>query len=185
MADFLHPAGRANIEDVGSPKGNVLSEGHMSLDSRSEVDSGKENGNAVPVDMQAEIKAKIVGYVSALEISHPSLLRAVPAFAVLRNFGQVLRGRAMEPSKLYRLSREVGSIDEFWSHSWHASLVWKVWLLLMLKNGRAACAVGTFWALLAAWLSYMDYLPGWYKEPSLQGPGYSGEPLGKQDARLQ
>ena len=165
MADVLNPAGRANIEDVGSPMGNY--------------------GNAVPMDVQAKNKAKVVGYVSALEISHPSLLRAVPAFAILRNFGQVLRGRAMEPSKLYRLSREVGSIDEFWSHSWHASLVWKVWLLLMLKNGRAACAVGTFGALLAAWLSYMDYLPGWYKEPSLQGFGYSGQPSGKQDVILQ
>jgi len=73
------------------------------------------------------------------------------------------------------MSFQVDSIDEFWSHSWHSIVFLKVWLLLMLKNGRAACVGGTLIAALVAYLSYADVLPGWYKEPRLQGPGYSGE----------
>ena len=39
--------------------------------------------------------------------------------------------------RLYGLSEENTRIQEFWSHSWRASNFWKVWLLLMLKNGKA------------------------------------------------
>ncbi|CAE7662620.1 ANKRD52, partial [Symbiodinium sp. KB8] len=113
--------------------------------------------------------------VSAMECTSPSFLRAVPAWAVLRNFGQVLRGTNMDANELYSMSFQVDFIDEFWSHSWHSIVFLKVWLLLMLKNGRAACVGGTLVATLVAYLSYADVLPGWYKEPRLQGPGYSGE----------
>ena len=37
----------------------------------------------------------------------------------------------------------------------------QVWLLLMLKNGRAACVGGTLMALVVGYLSYTDILPGW------------------------
>lgn len=102
-------------------------------------------------------------------------VRAAPAWAILKSFGQVLRGRHMDPEELYSLSSQVDSIDEFWSHSWQSMLFFKVWLLLMLKNGRAACVGGTLMALVVGYLSYTDILPGWYKEPRVQGPGYSGE----------
>ena len=39
---------------------------------------------------------------------------------------------------------------------------------------------GTLVALLATWLSIVEILPGWYKEPRIQGEGYSGEHPGKQ-----
>lgn len=81
----------------------------------------------------------------------------------------------MDANELYSMSFQVDFIDEFWSHSWHSIVFLKVWLLLMLKNGRAACVGGTLVATLVAYLSYADVLPGWYKEPRLQGPGYSGE----------
>lgn len=81
----------------------------------------------------------------------------------------------MNPDKLYKLSYTVTSIDEFWSHSWHGRVSSKVWLLLMLKNGLAACIGSTLVALLATWLSIVEILPGWYKEPRIQGEGYSGE----------
>ncbi|CAE7244748.1 ift122 [Symbiodinium sp. CCMP2592] len=116
-----------------------------------------------------------VSAVSAMECTCPSFVRAVPAWAVLRSFGQVLRGTNMNANELYSMSFQVDSIDEFWSHSWHSIVFLKVWLLLMLKNGRAACVGGTMIATLVAYLSYADVLPGWYKEPRLQGPGYSGE----------
>ncbi|CAE7244750.1 unnamed protein product [Symbiodinium sp. CCMP2592] len=110
-----------------------------------------------------------------MECTDASFIRAVPAWAVLRSFGQVLRNTRLDANELYSMSFQVDSIDEFWSHSWHSVLFLKVWLLLMLKNGRAACVGGTCVALLLAYLSYEDVLPGWYKEPRLQGPGYSGE----------
>ena len=48
---------------------------------------------------------------------------------------------------------------------WRSGKFWKIWLLLMLKNGLAACLVGTLVAFIATVLSFMDYLPGIYKEP--------------------
>ena len=122
------------------------------------------------------VEASIIGVVSSMEVTNPSILRAVPARDVLRNFGRVLRGKAPEA---YRRSKQVDYIDEFWSHSWQLRPTWKVWLLLMLKNGRAACLMGTAFACVASWLSYMDYLPAWYKQPSIRAPGFSGEQPGQ------
>ncbi|CAE7526094.1 unnamed protein product [Symbiodinium sp. CCMP2592] len=120
-------------------------------------------------------KQLVVSAVSAMESTDDSFIRAAPAWAVLSWFGQVLRSKKMDADDLYSMSSQVDSIDEFWSHSWRGVVLFKVWLLLMLKNGRAACLGGTLMAFLAAYLSYMDLLPGWYKEPRIQGPGYSGE----------
>eukprot|EP00439_Symbiodinium_sp_Y106_P057624 s2570_g8.t1 len=122
-----------------------------------------------------EEKQIVVRAVSDMDSSDASFIRAAPAWAILRSFGQVLRGSKLDPEELYSLSSQVDSIDEFWSHSWQSIWFFKVWLLLMLKNGRAACVGGTLVALVAGYLSYTDLLPGWYKEPRVQGPGYSGE----------
>ena len=124
---------------------------------------------------EQRIIANIVGVVSGMELRNPELLRAVPAWVVLRQLGQVLRNRSSDPAKLYSLSVQVPFIKEFWSHSWHGSRFMKIWLLLVLKNGCPAVCVGILVAFLAAFLSYLDILPGWYKVPQIQGPGYSGE----------
>jgi len=122
-----------------------------------------------------EVVAKVLSNIVSQELADPNLLRATPARVVLRNFGRILRGSAMDPDKLYQLSYTVTSIDEFWSHSWHGRVSSKVWLLLMLKNGLAACIGSTAVALLATWLSIMEFLPGWYKEVRIQVEGDRGE----------
>ncbi|CAE7811112.1 unnamed protein product [Symbiodinium sp. CCMP2456] len=132
----------------------------------------------VPVEMQIVVNA--VADMDSNDAA--SFIRAAPAWAILRSFGQVLRGRDYDDDgsvdcdeEEEEEEEEVDSIDEFWSHSWQSMVFFKVWLLLMLKNGRAACVGGTLVALVAGYLSYTDLLPGWYKEPRVQGPGYSGE----------
>ena len=117
----------------------------------------------------ATATARIVGVVSGMKLRNPELLRAVPAWVVLRQLGQVLRDTSSDPAKLYSLSEQVPFIKEFWSHSWHGSRFMKIWLLLVLKNGCPAVCVGILVAFLAAFLSYLDILPGWYKVH------YSGE----------
>ncbi|CAE7335371.1 unnamed protein product [Symbiodinium necroappetens] len=110
-----------------------------------------------PVEQEIVVKA-----VSSMDSdTGASFVRAAPAWAILKSFGQVLRGSHMDPEELYSLSSQVDSIDEFWSHSWQSMLFFKVWLLLMLKNGRAACVGGTLMALVVGYLSYTDILPGW------------------------
>ncbi|CAE7526110.1 unnamed protein product [Symbiodinium sp. CCMP2592] len=123
----------------------------------------------------ASRRQMVISAMSVMESTDDSFIRAAPAWAVLCWFGLALRRRKLDPNHLYSMSSQVDSIDEFWSHSWHCSGLLKVWLLLMLKNGRAACLGGTLVAVLVAYLSYADLLPGWYKEPRIQGPGYSGE----------
>ena len=130
--------------------------------------SGSEASQEFPV-------AQVVGFVSGMELHNPDLLRAVPAWVVLRNFGQVLRDTSHNPADLYLLSRTVPVINEFWSHSWQVRPSTKIWLLLMLKNGCAAVLIGLVAALLAAYLSFLELLPTWYITPRIHGPGYSQE----------
>ena len=141
-------------------------------------ESGDLPAKGGPLEFEPQVLATIVDVVSGMQLEKPELLRAVPAWVVLRNFGQVLRETSLDPGKLhalFSLSAKVPFIKEFWSHSWHGKRSMKIWLLLMLKNGFPAVCVGTFAAFLAAVLSYLEILPGWYKEPRIQGPGYSGE----------
>ena len=121
-------------------------------------------------------KAIAVDFLALLQVTRPEVLRAVPAFQVLWRFGQVLRG-TWRPEKLYNLSQQAESIDEFWSHSWHGSVHWKIWFFLMMKNGLAACLVGSLLASVMAFLCVMQYLPSWKTEPLRKTKGFDGESL--------
>jgi len=111
-----------------------------------------------------EDRKMVVAFIASLQVTRNVILRSVPAFKVLQLFGGVFRKRT-DPEKLYALSRQCESIEEFWSHSWRSGKFWKIWLLLMLKNGLAACLLGTLVAFIATVLSFMHLLPGFYKEP--------------------
>ena len=58
----------------------------------------------------------VIAFIASLEVTRKVILRSVPAFEVLRGFGAVFRKRT-DPQKLYELSRQCQSIEEFWSHS--------------------------------------------------------------------
>lgn len=124
---------------------------------------------------EARIQENLVSFITRLEASRSSIIHGAPAFRVLRGFGRVLRRSRYSPEKLYKLGNEVSSIDEFWSHSWHGSTLWKIWLFLMLKNGVAACVTGTVAAIVLASLSHMRILPGYSKEPFYDETGFTGE----------
>lgn len=58
----------------------------------------------------------VVAFIASLEVTRNVILRSVPAFKVLQGFGSVFRKKTA-PHKLYALSRQCQSIEEFWSHS--------------------------------------------------------------------
>ena len=130
----------------------------------------------------AEIALSILDFVKNLEVTRPEALRGVPAHLALRSFGQGMRD--LQNQKLYALSRPERRLDEFWSHSRQASVTWKTGLLLMVKNGRAACIVGSIAAVAAATLSAMDLLPGVYKMPTFWSSQDGLPPLASKDAPL-
>jgi len=134
---------------------------------------GSDEGEAEAVDgNMVEMLAQIAG---SLEFTDKELLRAVPAGRALHGFGRMFRRRGISPSRLYSTSARVERIEEFWSHSWRAPVYWKIWFFLMLKNGKAACIVGSIAAFFMAWLTYIEALPGWYMLPINTRPGFEIE----------
>ena len=124
--------------------------------------------------LAVEAEEVVAGFMSSLKPTRPEILRAVPARAVLRRVGAVLRtvDEAMAAhDKMYDLSQPVGQIREFWSHSWHGPSGRKIWLLLMMRNGVAASIVGSLVAVTFAVLTFFDVLPWWYKTPTLDTAG--------------
>ena len=55
-----------------------------------------------------------------MEPARPDLIQAVHAFQALQYFGRVLR---LPDAPRQRVSHQVSRIDEFWSHSWHGSIL--------------------------------------------------------------
>ena len=65
----------------------------------------------------------VVAFIASLEVTRNVILRSVPAFKVLQGFGSVFR-KTTAPHKLYALSRQCQSIEEFWSHSRSETREW-------------------------------------------------------------
>ena len=65
----------------------------------------------------------VVAFIASLEVTRNVILRSVPAFKVLQGFGSVFRKKTA-PHKLYALSRQCQSIEEFWSHSRSETCEW-------------------------------------------------------------
>ncbi|OLQ10849.1 hypothetical protein AK812_SmicGene5409 [Symbiodinium microadriaticum] len=76
---------------------------------------------------------------------------------VLQSFGAAFRRTDVD---LYEWSFPVGSIQVFWSHSWHGDKYMKSLLLLLLYNGPAAAIAATISALLMMCLQIAGFLPG-------------------------
>ena len=71
-----------------------------------------------------ESKGVVADLLISLEMTRPQFLRAVQAGKVLSGFGRVLRlepgqigAKALKAEDVFKLSKEVKSIDVFWSHS--------------------------------------------------------------------
>ena len=125
-----------------------------------------------------ESRGVVADFLISLEMTRPEILRAVRAGKVLSGFGLQpgqIGAKGLKADDLFKLSTEVKSIDVFWSHSWKTSKFWKIWLLLMLKNGVPACLIGSLVACIFTFLSFMHYLPGWSKEPLMTTPDFDGE----------
>lgn len=87
---------------------------------------------------------------------HPGVIRAVPAYKVLVGRGRALRGR---PDGLHKASFETETIEEFWSHSWHAPAWMKIVTLTFVNNCRTAASLGMLAAITGFALSVAEALP--------------------------
>ncbi|CAK9008320.1 unnamed protein product [Durusdinium trenchii] len=107
-----------------------------------------------------------------MEPLYPEILRASTAARALRFGAWPLRRPPQltprEATKLYGQSSLATSKD-FWSHSWHGHVRWKVALLLMLYNGPAATVLGAGGALVMFVLHSWALLPGWEQAPKRVG----------------
>ena len=126
--------------------------------------------------LEISLECKVVSFISSLAPMGPHTLRAARAGAVLGGRGSVLRSK-WKAEPLYELSGVAESIDEFWCHSWHGSTTWKI-CCLIFKNGTPAFVVASLVAIMLASLSFLDFLPGWDKEPSYPTDGFTGQHLG-------
>ena len=75
-----------------------------------------ESGPPQVLGSQSVDWTPVIAFIASLEVTRKVILRSVPAFEVLQGFGAVFRKRT-DPQKLYELSRQCQSIEEFWSHS--------------------------------------------------------------------
>eukprot|EP00931_Biecheleriopsis_adriatica_P043538 TRINITY_DN24893_c0_g1_i1.p1 TRINITY_DN24893_c0_g1~~TRINITY_DN24893_c0_g1_i1.p1 ORF type:complete len:636 (-),score=90.99 TRINITY_DN24893_c0_g1_i1:210-2006(-) len=96
--------------------------------------------------------------ISACSVE-PDVLRGVQARKCLWGFGQILRSN-VGTADTWRLSKPVGRISRFWSHSWRASSVFKIVTLLYHYNGKIAFFSSAAVAMLAAVLVNLGHLPG-------------------------
>ena len=106
---------------------------------------------------------QVSSFMARMELTDPSMLRAVCCHDLLGGFGRVLRER---DKSAYRLSKPVPSIGSFISHSWQSSMLLKILLLMLLHNGAPAATAGTLAATVATVFSASDLLPGYVRYSS-------------------
>ena len=101
-----------------------------------EIDEDVADDPNGPVPLESEIPqvlgsqsvdwTPVIAFIASLEVTRKVILRSVPAFEVLRGFGAVFRKRK-DPQKLYELSRQCQSIEEFWSHSRSETFIYNLY----------------------------------------------------------
>eukprot|EP00927_Polykrikos_kofoidii_P087231 TRINITY_DN9996_c1_g2_i1.p1 TRINITY_DN9996_c1_g2~~TRINITY_DN9996_c1_g2_i1.p1 ORF type:complete len:565 (+),score=55.99 TRINITY_DN9996_c1_g2_i1:116-1810(+) len=152
------------------------------MDGNSEAVASSLSATFTQGDSTTQAVQTKIALMSNFEIASRELLRGTPAHCPLRACGAALRNtprcrplstdlvNADEGSHFddfHPLSRPVTSIGQFWSHSWLASALLKVVVLLLEYNGLAAGVIGTVAAWVASALFAGDVLPGMTK-----GRGY-------------
>ena len=95
--------------------------------------------------------------IMILSVHFLVLMNSATIRKVLQSFGAAFRRTDVD---LYEWSFPVGSIQVFWSHSWHGDKYMKSLLLLLLYNGPAAAIAATISALLMMCLQIAGFLPG-------------------------
>ncbi|CAK9034722.1 unnamed protein product [Durusdinium trenchii] len=119
----------------------------------------KSSGDIDPTEPRERPTTEgLVDFMSRIEVSCPSVVRAVPCHEALSWLGYALRASHADPY-LHLKSRQVEEIQEFWSHSWHSFAWKKILCLLWLKNGKAASIMSAIAATTGMVLSYLDVLP--------------------------
>ncbi|CAE7853237.1 unnamed protein product [Symbiodinium microadriaticum] len=114
----------------------------------------------------------VAGLVANMEPVDPDILRATPAWLVLKSGGSALRWTDRD---LYQCSQPVASVEVFWSHSWHGNRYLKTLLLLLLYNGPAATIFATISALVMMVLTSSGLMPGY--DRGTRGPVDRGAEL--------
>ncbi|CAE7356662.1 unnamed protein product [Symbiodinium natans] len=110
-------------------------------------------------DQVADMTEYMADFYTSMKAVSPEMVRGIRVFQILQAL-PLLWFHGDLPS-LYQLSEASAELDEFWSHSWRASLWIKYVNILYLNNCSLASGVGTFFAALAALLYYVGVLPVW------------------------
>ena len=103
------------------------------------------------------------------EITRPEVLRVTRAYQAFQRFAQALRTGGNDD--FYEKSFMSKKISSFWSHSWHGSRRLKILTLMILYNGPASVAIGSFAALTMMVLSSLGVLPHWTRDGGGLLPG--------------
>jgi len=140
------------------------------LDGPSEMPSDEPDAESEWSSVEAEVprerserqgqglREKVAQRLQMMELSDPTLMRAVRAHTAIRALAHECHGLQSE-SRLGR-SFVVQEICQFWSHSWHGSAWKKLLLVLAMENGLAAIVCGTLAGFLAMVLFINGLLPG-------------------------
>ena len=100
----------------------------------------------------------VADFISQLKLTSSDMLRTTAAHRALWRFGRPLRdGRYSR--QLYEWSGVTERVAQFWSHSWHGSVVAKVLLLLVMYNGLPAVLVGSAAVAITLLLQHACLLP--------------------------
>ena len=110
-----------------------------------------------------------------MEITRPEVMRATRAHQAFRRFAGALRPTGED---FYHKSFVSKKISSFWSHSWHGNHIMKIVTLLVLHNGPASIAVGSFTAFATTILFCLGILPGWVRSSNEEHIHYSNWAMG-------
>ena len=120
-----------------------------------------------PMQEEEIQRCPVASQFARREIARPEVLRVTRAYQAFQRFARALRTSGNDD--FYEKSFMSKKISSFWSHSWHGSRRLKILTLMILYNGPASVAVGSFAALTMMVLSSLGVLPGWVQDLPARG----------------
>ncbi|CAE7488349.1 unnamed protein product [Symbiodinium natans] len=145
------PAERVVLHDEGD---------HSQADGQyKETGSSQADVPDADVGQVEKIQGALADFIGKLKLTSSDMLRTTAAHRALWRFGRPLRDPEFS-RQLYGWSDVTKRVAQFWSHSWHGSVVAKLLLLQVMYNGLPAVLVGSaFVAITLLLLLHVCALP--------------------------
>mmetsp|Transcript_36016 Transcript_36016/g.99281 ORF Transcript_36016/g.99281 Transcript_36016/m.99281 type:complete len:656 (+) Transcript_36016:94-2061(+) len=171
---FVRGASAAST-DFSVEVAHMPSQESSNTESSTSTKSSVEAANVLPheTSVTESFKTRLhtlsnpVLHVSSLPAADKRVLRGTRAYSALSFFASVVRDRShqfffdseAQGDGNYALSFATRSLDDFWSHSWHALMRHKVITMLLHYNGFPAVATSVVAAVTGVVLSCAGVLP--------------------------